>query len=123
MEDVTDTRVYDLYTAGRAHLAAGEWLRAIPPLEEARDLAPDKGSIREALGVAYLRARRHADAEREIAVAVDLAPNDHYAYYLLGRAQQGLGRISLARGSYKMAVWLRPNSEDYRQALRDLPAA
>ena len=121
-----DTRVYELYTAGRQHLADGEWLRAIPPLEEARDLAPDKSSIREALGIAYLRARRHADAEREVTVAVDLAPNDHYAYYLLGRAQQALGRIALARGSFKMAVWLRPQQEEYRTALervQDVSAA
>ncbi len=123
METHSQQGVYELYMEGRSHLKAGEWLRAIPPLEEARDRAPDKGSIREALGVAYLRARRHADAEREITVAVDLAPNDHYAYYLLGRAQQALGRIALARGSFKMAVWLRPQTEEYRAALRDLPAA
>ena len=115
--------VYELFTAGRTHLADGEWLRAIPPLEEARDREPHKGSIREALGVAYLRARRFGDAERELQVAVDLAANDHYAYFLLGRAQQGLGQVDLARGNYKMACWLRPSSETYRQALDALPKA
>src|SRR5947209_7547398 len=114
---------YELYRAGRIHLQDGEWLRAIPPLEEARDLEPDKGSIREALGVAYLRARRFRDAERELTQAVDLAPNDHYAYYLLGRANEGLGRIALARGNYKLAHWLRPQSQTYRRALEDLPGA
>ena len=113
--------VYDLFTAGREHLAAGEWLRAIPPLEEARDLEPDKSSIRESLAVAYLRARRHADAEAEIAVGLDLAPNDHYLYFLMGRAHEGQGRLPLARGSYKMACWLRPQSKDYRDALEALP--
>jgi Flp pilus assembly protein TadD len=123
MDGDGEAGVYELYTAGRRHLADGEWLRAIPPLEAARDLEPDKGSIREALGLAYLRARRHADAEREIQVAVDLAPNDHYAYYLLGRAQQALGHIDLARGSFKMAVWLRPQQEEYRAALERVRAA
>ena len=123
METHSQEGVYELYMEGRGHLRDGEWLRAIPPLELARDRAPDKSSIREALAIAYLRARRHADAEREITVALDLAPNDHYAYYLLGRAQQALGNVALARGSFKMAVWLRPQTEHYRQALRDLPAA
>jgi hypothetical protein len=57
--------------------------------ERARDLEPDKGSIRESLGVAYLRARRFADAEAELQVLVELAANDHYAYFLRGRAQEG----------------------------------
>ena len=48
---------------------------------------------------------------------LDLAPNDHYGYYCLGRCQEGQGRRALARGSYKMACWLRPQSEDYRAAL------
>jgi Flp pilus assembly protein TadD len=115
--------VYALFTEGRTHLADGEWLRAIPPLERARDQEPDKGSIREALGVAYLRARRFRDAERELQVAVELAANDHYAYFLLGRAQEGLGQMNLARGSYKLACWLRPSSETYRRALAGLPRA
>ena len=64
---------------------------AIDHLERARDLDPEKGSIRETLGLAYLRASRLVDAEAEVTVAIDLAPNDAYCYYLLGRAQQGLG--------------------------------
>ena len=120
---MADDDVYELFTAGRKHLADGEWLRAIPPLERARDLEPYKGSIRESLGVAYLRARRFVDAEAELQVAVELAANDHYAYFLLGRAQEGLGRLELARGSYKLACWLRPSSDTYRQALDALPKA
>jgi len=112
--------VYELYTAARTHLQDGEHLRAIPPLEEARDREPDKGSIREALGTAYLRARRYTDAERELQVAVTLAPNDAYAYFLLGRAQQRLGQLALARGSFKLAGWLAPASDTYREALAAL---
>ncbi len=111
------TGVYELYSEGRAHLAAGEWLAAIPPLEVARDREPDKASIREALAVAYLRARRFADAEREAERHVDLDPHDDYGYYLLGRARLGLGRTARARGALKMACWLRPQDMNYRRAL------
>ena len=31
--------------------------------------------------------------------------------------------MELARGSYKMAHWLEPHSDDYRRALERLPAA
>jgi Flp pilus assembly protein TadD len=120
---VSDAHVYELFTTGRMHLTDGDPRNAIAPLEEARDLEPDKGSIREALGTAYLRTRRYRDAEAELVVAVELAPNDAYAYFLLGRAQERLGQIALARGSYKMATWLQPSSETYRRALAELPAA
>ncbi len=114
---------YELYREGREHLAAGEWLRAIPVLEAARDLEPGKGSIHEALTVAYLRARRHADAAREAALAVEAAPNDHYAYFLRGRALEGLGDTAEARGNYRLATWLRPQEETYRAALRRVDVA
>ncbi len=116
-----DAPVYDLFQRGRELLRAGDADGAIVLLERARDIDPAKGSIRETLGLAYLRAARLVDAEAEIQVAVDLAPNDAYCYYLLGRAQSGLGFTELARGSYKLAHWLEPDSTTYRQALDRLP--
>ncbi len=118
-----DAPVYELFVRGRELLRAGDTGAAIERLEQARDLDPEKGSIRETLGLAYLRASRMVDAEAELTVALDLAPNDAYCYYLLGRAQQGLGFLELARGSYKMAHWLDPRSDEYRRALDRLPAA
>jgi Flp pilus assembly protein TadD len=115
--------VYDLFVEGRQRLADGDAAGAIASLERARDLDPGTGSIREALGVAYLKTARYIDAEAEFSVAVDLAPNDAYRYYLLGRAQLRLGFIGLARGSYKMAHWLDPLSDVYRDALDALLAA
>jgi tetratricopeptide (TPR) repeat protein len=114
---------YDLYTEGRRLLASGHARAAIGPLERARDLDADSGSIREALGVAYLKTQRYIDAEAELCVAVDRAPNDPYRYYLLGRAQLRLGFLALARGSFKMAHWLDPGSAVYRQALDAVTAA
>jgi tetratricopeptide (TPR) repeat protein len=98
--------LYELFSEGRRRLAAGEVRAAIPPLEQARNISPATGSIREALAVAYLRAQRYGDA-----------PNDHYAYYLLGRAYQGVGDRTAARAQFKLANWLRPGDEAYQAAL------
>ena len=109
--------MYELYAQARSHLDAGEYLAAIPPLEAARDRSPASGSIREMLAIAYLRARRFRDALPEANAAVEAAPNDHYAYYLLGRAHQGLGDLTAARAQYKLANWLRPGDDAYQAAL------
>lgn len=114
---------YEFYREGRLHLDDGEWLRAIPPLEAARELEPEMGSIREALAIAYLRARRFADAAREAAHAVECAPNDHYAYFLYGRALEGLGDTAEARGNYRIATWLRPEDDRYHAALERVESA
>ena len=42
--------VYDLFQRGTALLEGGNFHAAVVPLARARDLAPDKTSIREALG-------------------------------------------------------------------------
>ena len=109
--------LYELFAEGKSHLGAGEYLAAIPPLEQARDLAPEQGSIREALAMAYLRARRYRDALPEAAAAVECAPNDHYAYFLYGRALEGVGDRVAARGQYRLATWLLPGHDAYRKAL------
>lgn len=119
---MADADAYDLYAEGRRHLADGEHLRAMPLLEKAREVEPDKGSIREALAMAYLRARRFRDAQAELDQLVDLSPNDHYAYFLLGLAQEGLGEVARATGSIRLATLLRPSSEEYARALARLEA-
>ena len=114
--------LYELFAEGRSHLAAGEHLAAIPPLERARSISPRTGSIREALAVAYLRARRFRDALPEAEAAVECDPHDHYAYYLLGRAYEGIGDRASARGQFRLATWLRPGSVAYETALAGVAA-
>ena len=121
MEPYEET--YDLYQKGRAHLKRGDNAQATVPLEKAKRREPDKASIREALGVTYLRLRRYEEAQAEFEALLDLAPNDHYGYYCLGRCQERLGRRKLARGSYKMATWLRPGVDYYQRAVEALPDA
>src|ERR687883_149946 len=56
---------YNLFQQGRAHLARGMNAQATVALEKAKRREPEKASIREALGIAYFRIHRFAEAERE----------------------------------------------------------
>jgi Tfp pilus assembly protein PilF len=90
---------------------------AIVALERARELEPEQGSIREALARAYFRTRRFADAEVEFAKAVELDPVNDYAHFGLGLCAMRAGDQDRARGHLKLATVMRPDSEDYRDAL------
>jgi Flp pilus assembly protein TadD len=114
------TEVYDLYQQGRRHLEAGMAAQATVPLEKAKRREPDKASIREALGIAYFRIRRYAEAEREFRDLLEISPTDDYAHYALGRCLEKRGQAAEANGHYKLASSLRPNSKRYSSRIKDL---
>ena len=114
--------VYDLYQKGRAHLQNGDNAQATVSLEKAKRREPDKASIREALGVAYLRLRRYSEAAAEFEHILDSAPANDYAHYCMGRCLSRMGEDGLAAGHYKMALWLRPEVDYYREAVDKLSA-
>lgn len=114
------SETYELFQQGREHLQRGMAAQATVALEKAKRLEPDKASIREALGIAYFRIRRWAEAEQEFRVVLELSPADDYAHYALGRALEKLGRSAEANGHYKLASSLRPGSERYSSRIRDL---
>jgi Flp pilus assembly protein TadD len=115
---MTDT--YNLFQKGREHLAEGRAAQATLALEKARSREPDKASIREALGIAYFRTRRWAEAESEFRVMLELSPTDDYAHYALGRCLEKQGRDNEANGHYKLASSLRPGEAHYAARIRDL---
>ena len=84
--------VYELFQRGTTLLEAGHNHQATVPLSRARDLAPDKTSIREALGRALFRAQRYEQAATEFQAVVDRAPTNDFALFCLGRSLQLLGR-------------------------------
>jgi Flp pilus assembly protein TadD len=94
--------------------------QATVPLEKAKKLEPDKASIREALGIAYFRLRRWAEAENEFRAVLELSPTDDYAHYALGRALEKQGRDAEANGHYKLASSMRPQDENYAARIREL---
>ena len=104
---------YDLFTRGTRLLEDGDFHAATVPLTRARDLEPDKASIREALGRALFNAHRYREASDEFQAVVDGAPTNHYALFCLGRALQLQGRHAEARGPLALASTLRPDRQDY----------
>ena len=89
------------------------------PLEKAKRLEPGKASIREALGIAYFRIGRWAEAEAEFRAVLDLSPTDDYAHYALGRALAKQGRVAEANGHFKLARSMQPGSREYAAHVRD----
>jgi Flp pilus assembly protein TadD len=114
------SETFDLFQQGREHLAEGRAAQATVALEKAKAREPDKASIREALGIAYFRIRRYAEAEAEFRKMLELAPVDDYAHYALGRCLEKRGRQAEANGHYKLASSLRPGSRDYESRIKDL---
>jgi Flp pilus assembly protein TadD len=117
------SETYDLFQQGKSHLKHGRAAQATVALEKAKRREPEKASIREALGIAYFRIHRFAEAEQEFRVILELQPVDHYAHFALGRCLEKQGRPGEAVGHYKMATLFRPQSEEYRRALEALEAA
>src|SRR5213593_4047784 len=111
---------YDLYQQGRAHLRKGRAAQATVALEKAKRREPEKASIREALGIAYLRIQRWEEAESEFRAMLELAPTDDFAHYALGRSLEKQGKAHEANGHYKLANSLRPGKADYESRIRDL---
>ena len=106
--------VYDLYRRGQALLAEGHFHQAVVPLAKARDLEPEKTSIREALGRAYFRSSQFEEARGEFEAVVERAPTNDYALFCLGRSLMQLGRAAEARKPLTLAAWMNPKRRDYR---------
>jgi tetratricopeptide (TPR) repeat protein len=100
MDETPDA--YEAFCNGQWLLEVREYRQAVIALERAKALEPDKASIREALGRAYLASRSYRRAADEFGAAVEMAPTDGYAHYGLARSLSRLGD-PLARRHYKLA--------------------
>ena len=114
------TETFELFQQGREHLAKGRAAQATVALEKAKAREPEKASIREALGIAYFRIKRYAEAEAEFRKMLELAPVDDYAHYALGRCLEKMDRQAEANGHYKLASSMRPGQATYESRIRDL---
>jgi tetratricopeptide (TPR) repeat protein len=114
---------YELFRRGSRLLADRHPAAAAVVLERARRLEPGKASILEALGRAYYNGGAYRLAAERFRAIVDANPLAHYAFFGLGLAESRLGELGAARNHLRMAVRLRPESEDYRRALARVEAA
>ena len=106
--------LYDLFQRGMDLLEAGDFNAATIPLAKARDLDPEKASIREALGRAYFHSGRFAQAAVEFRAVVEAHQVNDYAHFCLGRALSKTGETEQARHHLALASNLRPERGDYR---------
>jgi len=110
---------YEAFQEGSRLLETANPHAAVVALERARELEPEKGSIREALGRAYFRCGRFPAARSEFARAVELDPVNDYAHFGLGLSLIRVGDSAGARRHLKLAVAMRPLDE-YREALEQV---
>lgn len=108
---------YTLYRRGLELLEDGDFEHATAPLAEAARRAPEKTSVREALGRAYFRCGRFPAAGSEFARAVEIDPVNDYAHFGIGMCAMRTGEPDRARGHLKLATVMRPEAEAYRDAL------
>jgi tetratricopeptide (TPR) repeat protein len=114
---------YELFRRGSRLLAQHHPGAAAVLLERCLALEPGKASILEALGRAYFNQGAHARAAERFQAIVDHNPLEHYAHFGLGLARARLGEARRAERHLRMAVFLRPDNEDYRRALTRLLSA
>jgi Flp pilus assembly protein TadD len=113
---------YTLYRRGIELLEDGDFVDAAEPLAEAARRAPEKSSVREALGRAYYRAGRFGSAAAEFEAVVETHPVNDFAHFCLGRALSKTGQVDRARHHLALAANLRPDRGDYRFYRRLLDA-
>ncbi|MBK5220561.1 MAG: tetratricopeptide repeat protein [Thermoleophilia bacterium] len=113
---------YTLYRRGIELLEDGDFEHATEPLAEAARRAPEKTSVREALGRAYYRSGRFAKAAVEFEAVVETHHVNDFAHFCLGRALSKTGDKARARHHLALAANLRPDRRDYRYYRRLLDA-
>jgi Flp pilus assembly protein TadD len=115
--------LYTLYRRGVELLEDGSFDAATRPLAEVARRAPEKTSVREALGRAYFRNRQYAEAATEFEAVVESHPVNDFAHFCLGRALSLTGDRERARHHLALASNLRPERDDYRRYRDRLRAA
>jgi tetratricopeptide (TPR) repeat protein len=114
ISDARPDSTYRLYRRGIELLEDGDFEQATAPLAEAARRAPEKSSVREALGRAYYRSGQFAEAAAEFEAVVETHHVNDYAHFCLGRALTKTGQTERARHHLALASNLRPDRSDYR---------
>ena len=112
--DADRDSTFTLYRRGIELLSDDDFEEVAVPLEQAAKRAPEKTSVREALGRAYFRCGRFAAAAVEFEAVVDTHQVNDYAHFCLGRALAKTGQTERARHHLALAANLRPERRDYR---------
>lgn len=112
-----DAEAYELFRRGSALLADHHAYQAVTVLERVKVMEPERGSVCEALGRAYYDSGRPEAAREQFAEALDLDPTNDYAHFCLALCLLRAGEVDVAIGHLRLALAMRPDVDDYHQAL------
>ena len=105
---MTDNAPEDRLTRALEALGQADFPSAINLLEELVVEDADNANAWSQLGVCYLETQRASDAVEALSRAVQVAPADAQAQYLLGNACGSLGQLDRAAACYRRALELDP---------------
>lgn len=111
---------YDFFEKGKKLLYDKEFLRAIMFLEKAKEIEPQKSSIRESLAQAYYNCGFYDSAKENFEKVLEIDITNDYAHYGLGLCLLKKGKVNRAIGHIKMAIAMKPNFKLYRETLEKL---
>ncbi len=109
---------YELFSAGKAHINKNEHLKAIMLFEKAKDIEPEKGSIREALARSYYNCGLYSSAKKHFSKAIEIDAANDYAYFGLGLCLIKEGKFKAALGQLKIAAAMKPDNETYSKTVK-----
>ncbi|MFQ5574077.1 MAG: tetratricopeptide repeat protein [Terriglobia bacterium] len=116
-------RAYRFLQDGKRLMKSGSPAEAARVLERAKRLYPEKSSIRELLGQAYYNSGGYEEAGTEFTKALEIEPTNDYAHFGLALCLSKQGQTVRAVRHLKLAIAMKPNSEDYIRAFSKIVSA
>jgi Flp pilus assembly protein TadD len=105
---------------GRALMSQGKISEAIPVLERARQVSPDRPDVWHQLGLAYFGANRKDDAMEAWKTAVRLNPRSDESFFMMGVVLAADRRFDEARQAFTQVLAINPSRQDARDMLKAL---
>jgi len=109
---------YRLFVKAKELIGKKDFLNASLLLEEAREYEPEKGSIREALGICYYNMGFYSSSRDHFDKAIEIDAANDFAHYGMGLCLIKENKINRALGYLKIASFMRPESEVYKKVLK-----
>jgi Tfp pilus assembly protein PilF len=117
--DLTEAR-HVFPNLARSLMAQGLVTEALPYLERAIALNPDRADLRHDLALAFFGLERTEDALASWREAIRLNPDFDDAYFTMGMVLAAQGRRDDARRAFAEVLRIKPDRDDARKALESL---
>jgi tetratricopeptide (TPR) repeat protein len=109
---------YSLFIKAKKYMNKNDFLNASILLEEASQHEPEKGSIREALGICYYNMGFYDSSRSHFDKAIEIDATNDFAHYGMGLCLIKENKLNRALGYLKIASFMRPDSEVYKKVLK-----